>query len=354
MSATDAPAENVTYHEIITQTVAWREAIELIKRHASALQTLWAAGESFDEVVFTGCGSTYYLSIAAATLWQSMLDVPARAYPAGELYLYPQTAYGPSSGRRTLMVAVSRSGTTSETIAAVRQFQASHAGKVIVITNYGATPLGELGDVTIAIPAGQEESVAQTRSFASMYVATTALTALLAGEDTLLVEMEKLPAAGDALIAAAGEQASALGSNLTLDRIYFLGSGPRYGLACEVNLKMKEMTLTHSEPFHFFEFRHGPMSMVNENAAVIGLLSDSNRSAETQVLTEMAALGGRVFSLGERDADVAFHSGLPESVRNVLYLPALQLTAYYRAVAKGLNPDRPENLTAVVELDLEI
>ena len=62
------------------------------------------------------------------------------------------------------------------------------------------------------------------------------------------------------------------GGDLTLDRFYFLGSGPRYGLACEVNLKMKEMTLTHSEPFHFLEFRHGPKSMVCESALVAGLL----------------------------------------------------------------------------------
>ena len=59
------------------------------------------------------------------------------------------------------------------------------------------------------------------------------------------------------------------------------------GLACEVNLKMKEMTLTHSEPFHFLEFRHGPMSMVNEKAVVVGMLSDANRVHEAKVLSEM-------------------------------------------------------------------
>ncbi len=75
--------------------------------------------------------------------------------------------------------------------------------------------------------------------------------------------------------------------------------GIRYGLACEVNLKMKEMTLTHSEPFHFLEFRHGPMSMVNENAVVVGMLSDANRVHEAKVLSEMKMLGGTVASLGE-------------------------------------------------------
>ncbi len=122
-----------------------------------------------------------------------------------------------------------------------------------------------LSDVNIVIDKGQEESVAQTRSFASMYVAVTAFCARMAGRSDLLQAMEKLPGAGTALIERYESFARKIGENLNLDRFYFLGSGIRYGLACEVNLKMKEMTLTHSEPFHFLEFRHGPMSMVKPN-----------------------------------------------------------------------------------------
>ena len=114
---------------------------------------------------------------------------------------------------------------------------------------------------------------------------------------------------------------------------------------------MKEMTLTHSEPFHFLEFRHGPMSMVNEKAVVVGMLSDANRLHEAKVLSEMKLLGGTILSLGEQDADVTFESRLPESVRGVLYLPVLQLMAFYRSITKRLNPDRPTHLTAVVRLD---
>jgi glucosamine--fructose-6-phosphate aminotransferase (isomerizing) len=146
--------------------------------------------------------------------------------------------------------------------------------------------------------------------------------------------------------------AKQIGENLNFDRFYFLGSGMRYGLACEANLKMKEMTLTHSEPFHFLEFRHGPMSMANENAVVVGMLSDENRVPEAKVLSEMKMLGATVAGFGEKDADVEFGSGIVESVRGVLYLPVLQLMAFHRSVAKGLNPDRPNNLTAVVKLEM--
>ena len=92
--------------------------------------------------------------------------------------------------------------------------------------------------------------------------------------------------------------------------------------------------------------------MVNENAVVVGMLSDANRVHEAKVLAEMETLGATVASIGEKDADVEFESGIPESVRGVLYLPVLQLMAFYRSLAKGLNPDRPNNLTAVVKLNI--
>jgi glucosamine--fructose-6-phosphate aminotransferase (isomerizing) len=82
------------------------------------------------------------------------------------------------------------------------------------------------------------------------------------------------------------------------------------------------------------------------------MFSDANRAHEAKVLAEMKTLGGKVISLGEKDSEVQFESGVPESVRGVLYLPVLQVMAFYRSVAKGLNPDRPNHLTAVVRLEL--
>jgi glucosamine--fructose-6-phosphate aminotransferase (isomerizing) len=330
-----------TYNEIKTQTQAWAQALDVVR--ASGLP---AAGD-YDHVIFTGCGSTYYLSLAAAALYQELTRRSAKAVPGGELLLNSGTVLIDS---KTLLVAISRSGTTTETTKAVEKFKAEKRGDVVVITNYDEA-LARMADVNIVIDKGQEESVAQTRSFASMYVAVTALCAKMAGRDDLLEAMIQLPVIGNLVIGKYEAFAKSLGENLNFDRFYFLGSGIRYGLACEVNLKMKEMTLTHSEPFHFLEFRHGPMSMVNENAVVVGMLSDANRVHEAKVLSEMEMLGGTVASLGESEADVCFESNIPEEVRGVLYLPILQLMAFYRSLAKGLNPDRPNNLTAVVKLD---
>jgi glucosamine--fructose-6-phosphate aminotransferase (isomerizing) len=339
-----------TFEEIISQPKAWAQALEVTRAQSEEITRFWDENPKM-QVVFTGCGSTHYLSLAAAALIQELTGRGARGVPAGELFLYPASFYEVNHSH--IMVAVSRSGTTSETLAAVKRFKRAGGGPVLVITNYGDSPLARLGDLTIAIPAGQEVSVAQTRSFASMYVAASAFAAQVAGREDLLDAMERLPAIGSKILETSQPLAKKIGNNLDLDRFYYLGSGPRYGLACETNLKMKEMTLTHSEPFHFMEFRHGPMSMVTGTGMVIGMLSSTQRSHEQVVLDHMKSLGGNVFSLAESDADINFSSGLPEAVCNVLYLPPLQLMSYYRSVAKGLNPDKPTHLSAVVELDLE-
>jgi glucosamine--fructose-6-phosphate aminotransferase (isomerizing) len=335
-----------THNEIQSQPEAWAQALEVVEQNRSNLDKLFHNG--INQALFTGCGSTYYLSVSAAAVFQVCTGMAARAVPGGELWLNPVHVLTRQS---SLLVASSRSGSTSETLRAVEQFRTHNSGDVVAITNYGDQPLAGMADLRLVIEKGQEKSVAQTRSFASMMVAATAL-CLLAGRQWNEYEsIRRLPDVGVRLLTEYDTLAEEIGQNLDLERFYFLGSGTRYGLACEVSLKMKEMTLTHSEPFHFLEFRHGPMSMVNENTAIIGLVSEANYRHERAVLKEMQDLGAKVLELGESGSDVSFESGIPEVGRSVLYLPVLQMMAFYRSISKGLDPDRPKNLTAVVKLD---
>jgi glucosamine--fructose-6-phosphate aminotransferase (isomerizing) len=341
------PNTSHTENEILSQPEAWAQALDTVSNQSGALNELFQ--RNYEQIIFTGCGSTYYLSIAAAALYRSLTGQPAQAAPAGDLLLNPGVYL--SQRARTLLVAVSRSGATTETLRAIERFRSLTRGAVLAITNYGQSPMAAQGDLALVIPKGQEQSAAQTRSFASMYVAACGVCSLAAGQPELLDALRRLPETGQRLMTQFGLAARVVGADLDIARIYYLGSGLLYGLACEVNLKMKEMTLTDSEPFHFLEFRHGPMSMVTPQTLLIGLLSEANLRHERQVLDEMALLGGRIFSLGETSADVSFESRLPEALRGVLYLPALQLMALERAYAKGLDPDHPAHLTPVIHLD---
>lgn len=341
-------AGTYTRTEIFSQPEAWATTLQQLDALRAEISAVVQQGH-FQSVVFTGCGSTYYLAIAAAAVCQQLTSIPSRGLPASEIWLYPDSAY--IASQSTLLVAISRSGETTETLRAVESFKGRGQGKVITLSCYGEMPLATAGDLNLVLDAGQEQSVAQTRAFSVLYIGTVFLAALWAGKTDLLDAMKLLPQACTNLLREYAETAKQLGSDLTLERFYLLGSGLRYGLAAEVSLKLKEMSLSHSEPFHFLEYRHGPMSMVTPKTLIYGMVSEANRDAEALVLSEMKVRGAQVLSLGEGDAEVVFQSGVPEAVRNVLYLPVAQLIAFERSLAKGLNPDRPNNLETVVRLD---
>jgi glucosamine--fructose-6-phosphate aminotransferase (isomerizing) len=181
------------------------------------------------------------------------------------------------------------------------------------------------------------------------------MAATLGGQDTSIAQ--ELPKIGEQLIDDASLLMVELGERIDIDRLYFLGSGFQYGIANEAMLKMKEMSLSHSEAFHFMEFRHGPMSMVTEQALVIGLLSKQAFAHEQKVLAEMKALGGNILALSPLSDDentvqqISLPSDLPVWMMPVLYLTPLQLLAYYRTISKGLNPDNPRHLEQVIYLN---
>ena len=343
-----------TLHEIQTQPEAWAAILPAVQGQAPLWRQFFAP-HAADLTLFFGCGSTYYLSLIAASALQTLTGRPARGVPSSELLFYPELWI--PTNQRLRAVALSRSGTTTETLRAIDDLTTKHTAHVAGVTCYEQTPM-ERGCAPILLsPKGHEESVAQTRSFASMLVGVLALAGLAGGQATLVESLAALPALGERLLSEQAALAQALGRDQGITQVFFLGSGPRYGLACETMLKMKEMSLTSSEAYHFLEFRHGPKSMVDPGTLIVGLLSETACEAEAAVLREMKELGARTLILAESssglgwaDQVVAFNSGLPEMARLPLYLPVLHLFAYYRSVGKGLNPDLPRHLTAVVKL----
>jgi glucosamine--fructose-6-phosphate aminotransferase (isomerizing) len=276
------------------------------------------------------------------------MGIAADSAPASEVWLNPRATY--AQHRRTLLVALSRSGMTSEVLHACQAFLSRGQGDLLTLSCYPDAPLVRLGKLNMVLPSGQETSLAQTRAFTTLYLATLGCGAIWADLRWVLDDLAALPDAGRALLATYEPALQRLGEDTGLDHYYFLGSGARHGLARELALKMKEMSISDSEPFHFLEFRHGPQTMIAPNALVVGLVSESNFDREMAVLADMRALGGRTLSIGQRDCDVNFHAGAGEFARDLLYLPAGQLLALAHSLGRGLNPDAPHNLSAWVKL----
>jgi glucosamine--fructose-6-phosphate aminotransferase (isomerizing) len=341
-----------TFDEINSQPAVWAETTAAIAAQAPEIGRAWRALQP-KRALFIGCGSTHYLSLVAAALLQSATGIPARGVPASELLLFPELSL--SDPAQTLLVAISRSGTTTETLLAVERFRQAGGLAVWAITCYPQSDLAEMADLVLVAEAAQETSVVQTRSFSNMLLLAQGMAAAAGGEDVRL--LQRLPEMGRALLDRSLEPMEALGRRDNLERFFFLGSGLQYGVANEGMLKIKEMSLSHSETYHFLEFRHGPKSLVGKESLVVGLLSQEAYASERQVLEEMVQLGGAVLEITPREpmAPPVLSAPLPlvspAWVRLPLYLIPLQLLAYYRTVSRQLDPDNPRNLGAVVYLD---
>jgi glutamine---fructose-6-phosphate transaminase (isomerizing) len=343
-----------TRSEIEQQSKAWAETLAGFSPQKKTLAEALSGTEKQTWLV-TGCGSTHYASLSAAALLRR-LGVATWAYPAAEIVYFGDTL--PKADVNLL--AISRSGTTTETLWAVEQFRkACPTGKVVSITTQPESPLATASDLVLSAAPALELSVAQTRSFTSMFILSQCLAGILGGDEGLARRLEGLPAALDGLIKRSGDLPRQLGEDETLQRFFFLGGGPYYGLACEAMLKTKEMTRSWAEAFHPLEFRHGPMAVVDDHSLVVCLVSDSQQAAEARVVRDMQKLGARILVLTDDvsrtdwtgiEYVVELQSGLNEWERGALYLPFIHWMDYYRTLAKGLDPDRPTNLTAVVEL----
>lgn len=340
--------------EILSQAESWQGALKAVNAHREEVER-WLAANRERELFVTGCGSTHYLALFAALFFQRVTGWRTRSAPASELTWQTDTLLVP--GAKPGVVAISRSGETSETVLAVQKMVAN-GGRAMAIGCYDDKPLSLAAELTVAIPEAREQSVAQTRSFSGMLLAAQALASLAAGDAGLWEELSRLPALANALIARADPVARAIGADESFKRITYLGSGPLYGLANEGKIKMKEMSLSLAEAYHFMEFRHGPMSLVDGEHLVVALLSEAMRPYEIAVLRDLQARGARILAVGngvsglEDVAEAVFdlNTTLPERAQAVQYLPLLQLLAYHRAMGRGLDPDRPRNVSMAIKL----
>ena len=162
-------------------------------------------------------------------------------------------------------MTISRSGTTTETLWAVENYRKQIKGHtVIAVTTQPDSTLAKEADFVMAAAQAKENSVAQTRSFTSMFLLSQILSGALANDDTVAERLQALPDALETLLKENKNLLRQIGEDLSINRFFFLGGGPLYGLACEAMLKTKEMTCSWAEAYHPLEFRHGPMSVVDK------------------------------------------------------------------------------------------
>jgi glucosamine--fructose-6-phosphate aminotransferase (isomerizing) len=343
--------------EILSQPKFWRHCLEALEREGS-LAEVRKPFATATEWLFVGCGSSYYLALAAAASWSAITGMRARAIPASELLLFPELVLNGTGS--VAAIVISRSGQTSEAVRAARVLEREKNIRVLAVTGTPDQPLERIATVTLPLPPCDEISTVMTRSFSSMLFGMQYLAACHAGKGALIESLNKLPAMAEPVIRDLHPRIREfVGARQFADYVC-LGQGGFYGLACETALKVTEMSVSYSQSFHTLEFRHGPKSIVAPETLVTFLISEQGYAAECDVLEEIKGLGGTTLAIVNRadervrrsaDLLVELNFDLPELARMAAYIFAGQLTGLYTGLKKGLDPDNPRNLTRVVVLD---
>jgi glucosamine--fructose-6-phosphate aminotransferase (isomerizing) len=345
-----------TIKEIIDQPTSWNSTINYITQQRKSIKEFTHTLKNRN-LIFTGCGTSYYLGLSGASVYTKITKEKANAFPASDLIIFPESIF--SNNTKYLTVPISRSGTTTETVKAAISVKKDLGIDTLALSCYKDSELAHICDIHLIAQGAAEKSVVMTKSFTTMLLIIQLISAIKVENNVYEKKLLTLPEKGKMVIEKYQSTILDIISNENMNKFIYLGQGPYYGLACESMLKIKEMSLSTSESYHTLEFRHGPKSLVDSKTLVVLFLSDAGVEYETNLLQEIKQLGARTLVICETKTkeinnygDYIFElkSGLSDYERLILYMPITQLLGYYRAVNKGLDPDNPKNLTQVVTL----
>ena len=341
--------------EIFSQPECWSECLGSLKTDP-VLNAIESGTDPDAEWLFVGCGTSYYLALAAAASFTAICGRPSRALPASEVLLFPQIV----SKRNQVAVLISRSGRTTEAVKAMDLLKGYGDVKTITVTCASDSAFAIRGDYPLVLSAAYEHSTVMTRSFSSMLLGLQFLAARLAHNSAVYEQLEELPHLAKSLFTSVPQQVQEFVANHEFDDYVWLGQGPLYGVACEAALKVMESSCSYAQSFHSLEFRHGPKSIAGPRALVGFFVSETGYSAEIDLLEEVRGLGSKTFVVSPKvdsrvkaSADILIEVpclGM-ECTRLAPSIPWAQLLGLYTGLKKGLNPDSPRNLSQVVILD---
>lgn len=315
-----------------------------------------------DRVLILGCGSSWHAGELAAMLIEEMAGIPAQAEIASE-FRYKNPIISPN----TLVLAISQSGETLDTLAAVREVK-THGAKVVAICNVPSSALTRAADATILLRAGPEISVCSTKAFTSQLTVLSLFALQLARLKRLhkeegqqfLEELSRLPGYVQQVLDLYPQIAKLGRKYAEFERFFFLGRQYMYPASLEGSLKLKEISYLTAMAYPAGELKHGPIALVDENCAIVGMGGNA-RTYEKFLsnMMEVKARGGIVLALVPEGApqiekiadDVLYLPPVCDALASIPYSVACQLFAYSIAKERGTDIDQPRNLAKSVTVE---
>jgi glucosamine--fructose-6-phosphate aminotransferase (isomerizing) len=315
-------------------------------------------------VLILACGTSYHAGMVGRYWLESVAGIPCSVEIASE-YRYRESVPNPNA----LVVAISQSGETADTLAAVSHARSLGHRHCLAICNVPESALVRAADLKFLTRAGPEIGVASTKAFTTQLVVLLLLTASLAKlrgrisperEAALLDRLRALPAMLEAVLEVEAQAAAWAGEFALHEHALFLGRGIHYPIAMEGALKLKEISYIHAEAYAAGELKHGPLALVDARMPVIAIApNDALLEKLKSNLQEVRARGGELYVMTDRDSQLAEADGLhlirlPAGgglVSPILHTVPLQLLAYHAALRKGTDVDKPRNLAKSVTVE---
>ncbi|MDP1655179.1 MAG: glutamine--fructose-6-phosphate transaminase (isomerizing) [Hylemonella sp.] len=320
--------------------------------------------KDIDNVLILACGTSYYSGCAAKYWLESMAKIPTQVEVASE-YRYRDSVPNP----RTLVVTISQSGETADTLAALRHAQSLGMTQTLTICNVSTSAMVRECKLHYITRAGVEIGVASTKAFTTQLAGLFLLTLALAqvrghlsetDEAQHLKAMRHLPVALQAVLALEPQIISWAEDFARMENALFLGRGLHYPIALEGALKLKEISYIHAEAYPAGELKHGPLALVTSEMPVVTVApNDALLEKLKSNLHEVRARGGVLYVLADSDTHIESSEGLhvirmPEhygALSPLLHVVPLQLLAYHTACARGTDVDKPRNLAKSVTVE---
>ena len=344
------------FTEIQDQPRAWKSILEESAGLKDSIVS-WLRSENFGQVLLMGSRDSYGVALTAASILHLVSGLNTVARPSAEILYLRRPPY--DSRIKSLVIAISADGDDMDTVWAVEKMRKLHPACKILFLGAAMGQAGEMADQKLIAKDTLEETPVHTRSISSLLLYSMILTAWVSGKDVFIKELEKCAEVVD--FRAIQDQVRSVASIKPLPICTtFLGSGPYYGAALDGAIKLREMASMVSSYESSLEFRHGYQAWLTNQTMTVSLVSDTFRDAE---LTSAFAYGitrtQRVVitdQLEQKHAirvehSVELKSGLSEISRILLMYPALQLMAFYVALAKGVNPDTPRAMESKINFE---
>lgn len=347
----------------IRRTLEGRYNFDTNTIHLDLPQSFEQKIQKIDQVIFVGCGTSYHAGCIAAHFLEEVADISAKAQIASE-FRYQKKLYD----ENTLVIAISQSGETADTIAAIKEIKHLQC-TTLAITNVTNSSIIRESDHHLMTQAGPEISVCSTKAFTSqltlLYLLSLYLKQVKKGATNeikeLVASLRALPILVEKILKKKGTIEEIAKQFADFDKILFIGRQYMFFAALESSLKLKEISYKFSLSYPAGELKHGPLALIDPNTLTVALMGNKKTFAKTcSNIQEIQARQGKVFALIDHDMDVQelnfdakllIENGPYDFFSPILYSVALQLFAYYVAAQNGCDIDYPRNLAKSVTVE---